>query len=386
LASTSASRELLERCLADTGWTDDLLRRSLAEDEGRAFFAVVVERLGDLFEPRLCDTYARLFARVVELVRPEYRAEDLTSRYCRVRRIRRCSEEPENVFVLSRVTLGADVAVTSVILDAVKRRFPHANIWFAGSRKNYELFADDARLSYLAWPYPRSGTLEKRIARAPQLPSGGIVVDTDSRLTQLGMLPVCEEDRYYFFESRAYGADTRDPLPVLAARWAEEVFGVKHSRAYIAPARKQMPFDAAVSFGVGENDRKRIDGPFEEELLRRLVDGGFSVVLDKGAGGQETQRAEALVARVPAVQLYEGPYAPFASMISQARLYVGYDSAGQHVAAASATPLVSIFAGYPSERFYDRWRPHGRGTTSVIRADGRTPEQLLDEVAQYLTW
>jgi hypothetical protein len=28
------------------------------------------------------------------------------------------------VFVLSRVTLGADVAVTSVLLDAAKRRFP----------------------------------------------------------------------------------------------------------------------------------------------------------------------------------------------------------------------------------------------------------------------
>ena len=32
------------------------------------------------------------------------------------------------VFVLSRVTLGADVAVTSVLLAAAKRRFPQARI------------------------------------------------------------------------------------------------------------------------------------------------------------------------------------------------------------------------------------------------------------------
>ena len=30
----------------------------------------------------------------------------------------------ERVYVLSRVTLGADVAVTSVMLDAAKRRYP----------------------------------------------------------------------------------------------------------------------------------------------------------------------------------------------------------------------------------------------------------------------
>src|SRR3954464_12800030 len=85
LASTSAT-ELLQRCLSGDTWTDDLLREAISEDDGRAFFRIVVERLGDLFEPRLCDTYSALFSRVVKLVDPGVCAEDLRARYERVRR------------------------------------------------------------------------------------------------------------------------------------------------------------------------------------------------------------------------------------------------------------------------------------------------------------
>ena len=62
----------------------------------------------------------------------------------------------QNVFVLSRVTLGADVAVTSVVLDAAKQRFPNAAIWFAGPQKSWELFAADPRLRHLPIAYGRS--------------------------------------------------------------------------------------------------------------------------------------------------------------------------------------------------------------------------------------
>jgi ADP-heptose:LPS heptosyltransferase len=362
-----------------------LLHRALAENGGRAFFSVVIERLGDLFEPRLCDVYAQLFAQVVEIVRPEFKTADLLARYDRVRRVRRCTLEPRNVFVLSRVTLGADVAVTSVVMDAIKRRFLNATIWFVGSRRNYELFQDDSRITHLAWPYPRTGSIAERLAVIPQLPDeDAIIIDPDTRLTQLGLLPVCAEERYYFFESRCCGGDGSEPLPVLASRWMQEVFGVPLARPYVAPLRAQMPFDVAVSFGVGENEEKRMPDPFEEQLLRAIVSRGMTVLLDKGAGGEESERAMKLAAAVPQIRLYDGPYAPFASMISQARLYIGYDSAGQHVAAASATPLVSIFAGYPSERMFERWHPHGRGPVHVVKAAGKLSEEILGEVVQYL--
>jgi ADP-heptose:LPS heptosyltransferase len=56
--------------------------------------------------------------------------------------------------------------------------------------------------------------------------------------------------------------------------------------------------------------------------------------------------------------IHDGSYASFASHILQSDLYVGYDSAGQHVAAAGNVPLVSVFCGHASERMFWRWRPN----------------------------
>jgi ADP-heptose:LPS heptosyltransferase len=61
---------------------------------------------------------------------------------------------------------------------------------------------------------------------------------------------------------------------------------------------------------------------------------------------------------------------------------VGYDSAGQHVAAACGVPLVSVFAGYPCERFLDRWRPWGPGRIEVVRADGDALAATLAAVSK----
>src|ERR1700722_6865796 len=65
------SRRLLEYCLRNESWPADLLARAMAEQEGRALVSIVVERLGDLFEPSLCRTYERLFTRVIERACPE---------------------------------------------------------------------------------------------------------------------------------------------------------------------------------------------------------------------------------------------------------------------------------------------------------------------------
>ena len=81
---------------------------------------------------------------------------------------------------------------------------------------------------------------------------------------------------------------------------------------------------------------------------------------------------------------WDGSFAGFAAIIAGSRLYVGYDSAGQHVAAACGVPLISIFAGFPCARMFERWRPVGPGCT-VIRAGSRDPAECLREVEQALT-
>ena len=113
----------------------------------------------------------------------------------------------ETVYVLSRVTLGADIKITSTMLDAMKKRFPAAAIVFVANHKSAELFAADSRISHLKADYPRSGPVSQRIAFAHDLRcqlegKSRIVVDPDSRMTQLGLIPVCEQESYFHFPSR----------------------------------------------------------------------------------------------------------------------------------------------------------------------------------------
>src|SRR5262249_38980823 len=145
LRSTSCKRlaeNIFANCLA--GNPPKKLPHCLLEEPcAPALFGTVVEGLADRFEPAMCQTYARLFAEALATVDPTLDAVSLLARYERTRRPRPISGKPHRVIVLSRITLGADVAVTSVLLAAAKRRFPHAEIVFCGPRKNYEMFAAD---------------------------------------------------------------------------------------------------------------------------------------------------------------------------------------------------------------------------------------------------
>jgi ADP-heptose:LPS heptosyltransferase len=374
---------MLDACLAG-GRPPREAARALALDCPREFFGVLVEGLADRFEPALCDVYADLMAEVVAAAEPGVNPAELAARYRRVRRVRRCGADPAVVFVLSRVTLGADVAVASVLLDALKRRFPAAAIRLAGPAKNWELFAADPRIGHLPVSYPR-GSLRERLApwaelRAALARPDAIVVDSDSRLTQLGLLPVCAEENYFFFESRAYGGEGGETLSELARRWAAETFDIPDASPYLAVPAPEERADIAVSLGVGENPAKRIADPFEEELLRLLAARGGVIRVDRGAGGEEAARVERAIARCGAppgrIRTWDGSFAGFASVVSRSGLYVGYDSAGQHVAAAAGVPLVSVFAGFPAERMFQRWRPAGR----VVRVDDPDPARVLQQV------
>ena len=356
----------------------------LDDPGGPALFGILVEGLADRFEPRLCDMYARLFSQAVAQAAENVDPASLVARYERVRRPRPISGEPNRVFVLSRVTLGADVAVTSVLLAAAKQRFPHAEIVFVGPRKNYELFATDPRLRHADIAYRRGGVRQRLAVWGPLqallAAPDAVVIDPDSRLTQLGLLPVCPEAGYHLFESRGYGRETERALPELAAAWAEETFGVPNAKPYVALERSVTGGGVAVSLGIGENPAKRIPDPFEERLLALLSAGGAALAIDTGAGGEEAERVERAVGRSGVkAALWEGSFAGFAAIIAASRLYVGYDSAGQHVAAACGVPLISIFAGFPAPRMFHRWRPTGERAT-VIRVDRPDPLETLERV------
>lgn len=394
MTNTSCSRiaeELLAQCLVGNP-PDDLPPALLEEPCGQALFGTWVEGLADRFDGALCDIYTRLFAQAAAHADANLDAEALVARYKRVRRSRTAKGSPRRIYVLSRVTLGADIAVTSVLIAAARRRFPEADLVFAGPRKNYELFTGDAGIHHAPVEY-RRGSLRERLAAAAELrdmfrDSDCLVIDPDSRLTQLGLLPVCADERYHLFESRAYGGASDRSLPDLAASWADETFGTPGAKPFLCLGQwsksPACPAPIAISLGVGENPAKRLPDPFEEELLALLAETGHGLAIDTGAGGAEAERVQRAIQRSGVkATLWEGSFAGFASIIASSRLYVGYDSAGQHVAAACGVPLISIFAGFPSLRMFARWRPVGENVT-VLRVDRPDPAGTIRLIREAL--
>jgi hypothetical protein len=465
----------------------------------QALFPQVIERLNDSFSHLACAFYDQLFAQVISHCRalPEgaainetlnrfglYQEEDLLARKARLLRtapVRR----PGNVrkiILLSRVTIGADVAINGTLFAALRERFPQAEFVLLGSAKLRELFGGTARIRVRELRYARGGGLLTRLQSwlsvVEAVAEEGrwcwqddpqhemLVIDADSRLTQLGLLPVVAEDRhYYYFESRSYAQVSGASLARLTAQWAGEVFGVS------ADATPQLVLPAAhlalgralrtrwcqageplitISWGVGGNGRKRLNQVFEAAWLTNLLKGAGlpkskqekmklvpvnefleqfwkeeganssasvgKIILDKGGDEAERQQINALLEPLRAqgkrivelnesnaaellnqstfgahIVTWEGGIGSLAGLIAASDLYVGYDSAGQHLAAALATPSLTLFVNDNTPLFAARWRPTGKGLSAVLQVSASdweqgnvTVETLLSQAIQYL--
>lgn len=435
-----------------------LAEMAASNDEGeslaasRAIFLSFVERLADSFDASSVTLYNRAFAQILQHCRsldPKVdesldhfglkTAKDLFDRAQRLRAFTRFDaiERTERFIVLSRVTLGADVAITSVITARLRDEFPSAEIVLVGPRKLRELFGGDSRIEFREVGYSRAGTLLDRVRswlhvlECVQGASEGIercvVVDPDTRLTQLALLPVCPDQQYLFFPSREYGAESTEPLSRLASSWLDEVLGSKRSNypqvtlkesdrmitgSFVSRLRGGVERPVAcINFGFGENPAKRLGKDFERELILRLLNRGAAIILDRGAGEDEDLRVESLITEVRRLVSYNvveadearvteltdagssfkaelvawrGRIGLLAGLIGASDVYIGYDSAGQHIAAALGVPCVDVFAGYSSHRMLDRWRPTGPAEVVVIDAAGPLmAREMADKVAQH---
>ena len=437
----------------------------LSQPGQRATFPLLVERLSDSFDPAYGDLYDRAFAQMIEECRRLPAAADLdaalrrfglaTARDLLDRKTRLRVRPPlaapmiapeeqkrvRKVLILSRVTLGADVAITSIALQKAHQVFPHAERVLLGSAKLGELFGGDTLLRIREVGYTTAGGLLGRLRNwlpllaAVENESKGfsagqvVLVDPDSRLLQLGLLPALpDESDYFFFESRRYGDGTAASLSELTLGWLDEQFGTgspvlpavhlrksdrKFARALCGRLRQQGSKRlVAMSFGVGGNAEKRIPDPFERDLLRGILADGCTVLLDKGAGTEEVERAGRLVkdvqaAGLPVLELgpeslppafeagplrfrliaWHGGIGAFSALTAECDEYVGYDSSGQHVAAALGVPTISIFSRIAPEVFRNRWKPTGPGVSkqiSELDPDGavRPTAAVLAEVMQ----
>ncbi len=397
MANTSAS-QLAAIILAGEREPDELVERVIAEaldsEEGSAaLFRDLVEPLADRFEFRLVNSYVHIFARVIEAAMPELEATRLIERFMRIRRPRKYSENPasvKDVYVLSRITIGADIAITSRILRAAFTHFPKAKVHFVGPRKNWELFEPELALELVEVQYKRSGTLRQRLSVYPELARvlakpGALIIDPDSRLSQLGLLPLGEEENYYFFESRSWWAEEEMPLGEMTERWVTQTFEVPIHMPIVAVEDRLEGFDVTISLGVGENPEKALAWPFEGRLLQLLVDRGLNVLVDTGAGGEEAERVHRAIAEVKnsetgSVTPYYGSFKEFATEINASSLFIGYDSAGGHAACALGVPGLLLFKGYPNDRFMIRWIPWGDGELEILDAEDMSVDEAIDRV------
>lgn len=444
----------------------------LSQPGQRATFPFLVERLSDSFDPAYGDLYDRAFAQMIEECRRLPAAADLDAalrrfglanerglleRKARLR-LRSPMVDPseqakvKKVLMLSRVTLGADVAITSVALQKAHQVFPRAERVLLGSAKLGELFGGDTLLRIREVGYKTGGLLDRLQNWLPLLaavdseikgfPAGQVVLlDPDSRLLQLGLLPALPDDsNYFFFESRRCGEGSSASLSELTLRWLNEQFGAgspispavhlrksdrKFARALCSRIRQERQVEqqsgksqrgskslVAMSFGVGENAEKRIPDPFERDLLRGVLSEGCTVLLDKGVGTEEVERASRLVeavraAGLPVLELspnnlpavlegepsrfrlitWHGGIGVFSALTAECNAYVGYDSSGQHIAAALGVPTISIFTRVAPEVFRNRWKPTGPGMSKLISeldSDGavRPSAAVLQEIMQ----
>jgi hypothetical protein len=186
LASTLTNpiaEHVLDQCIAGNMWSKEDVHAIRSDD---SLIRIVAEGLADRFEPRLCDIYTEMFAWVLAEEARDLNEKDLVDRYRRVRRPRlytgKAVDSVRDVYILSRVTLGADIAVTSVMIDGLKRRFRNATIWLIGDRKSYELFENDSRVGFYPMPFKRGAALYVNLMERLNLKTG-LVIDPDSRIS-----------------------------------------------------------------------------------------------------------------------------------------------------------------------------------------------------------
>lgn len=458
------ARSLLDSCLAGTDYERKLLdllvdmsarseNPSFGNSAARALFGIVIEGLCDHFSEPRNRTYNRVMAQIISRCRSIsseekldralhgfglYTEEDLLHRIENIR-----SEEKElfpredvgQIIVLSRITIGADVAITSIFLQRIMEFYPEAQIVVLGGYKLGEIFGGHPKVRLQEIDYARKGGVLERLSVWQQVleiidrersgcPQGEtIVLDPDSRLTQLGLLPVISPENYFFFDSRSCtNMNDRLSMGELANIWLDRRSGFgEHvypriwvpdgyldvAKALAGRLRKRGARRVVtVNLGVGGNPMKSIGSRFEEKLLISLLEEENTVVfLDKGFGKEESRQAAALkeAARQAGHPVQDTSFGPdcldpvsrgligiqcglgeIAALIAYSDEFIGYDSACQHFSAALGTPCLTLFTGTGNRRFVRRWSAYGPGIRRLLHIDTESvdPERIVERVTR----
>lgn len=413
----------------------------------QALFGIIIESLCDDFEELQTETYNRVITQVISYCRNIPSGKDLDSNLKRfgmftqqdlldrINKIRNNShsvipqQKVKKILLLSRVTIGADIAITSVMLQKLALAFPEAEIVLIGEKKLQEIYGGNTFIKIKHVQYSRKGGLMERLycwlhvlgailEETKNVPvENTILVDPDSRLSQLGVMPLAENNNYFFFDSRSVNAlNNKMSMVQIANKWLDTITGnirFCYTKVWVRKLALKTAADLfdqikkrgakkiiVVNFGVGGNSRKKVGKHFEEKLLLTLLKEPDTVIfLDKGFGEEELDYTNALLNTVNK-HGYDVSHAVFnsdnnkkighgvigieckigeiAALIAKSDEFIGYDSACQHIAAALNTPCLTIFAGSNNMRFIRRWSAYGRKSCQIVHVDTLTNPSSID--------
>jgi len=426
--------------IADAADSDDEAARAAGLG---ALFGGLVEPLNDGFTPAGRAVYARVFARIAwRVAARDARLGDrlrtfavgdeaaLLARYQGLRRATTVTPDgAKRVVVLSRVTIGADILLTSTVLVRLRQRYPGAELVLLGDGKLAGLFAGLPRVRVRPLAYGRRGALRERLASwltvadaiADEAPD--LVIAPDSRLDQLGVLPVTADPaRTLLWENTQPEGHAVRSLGELLDDWLVARLGMvwgrralpalgldaaaARARAIFAAAIGPAPI-AAVKLDHGGNAAKALPRAAEVAILRALRAKGWRILLDRGFGSDELANSDALIAALgwtaidvddsgkelglavsaltpgqladAPVARFHGSIAGWAGGVAACRLALSYDSVGHHLAAALGVPVVVAFTGYADPGFPTAWQPRGPAGVTVVAI----PTELKEDPAQW---
>ncbi|MCP4700131.1 MAG: hypothetical protein GY862_25255, partial [Gammaproteobacteria bacterium] len=291
----------------------------------RELFASVVEKLNDSYTLKNRLAYYKIFAQVIAACRrrPEAKALDealnrfgladeaaLLARTMKIRKPRAMDVSArigiKKIFILSRVTIGADIAITSMAFEKMMRVFPDAKIIFLGPSLAQPLFGGNSRIHVSPVHYEIKGGLIGRLntwlnvlasieAEAGDEPY--IVIDADTRLGQVGLLPFTAGDRGYFFFEPDLGKNKllaecfkdwlneifiEETKPALYPRLYLEDKDVSLAKALFKKCALEDKYVIGFHLGTGGASAKAVSIPFDAALVQALNREGAALMLYSG--------------------------------------------------------------------------------------------------------
>lgn len=301
-------------------------------------------------------------------------------------------QQIKTICVLSRVTIGADINITSIIIHRMHAQFPDSPITLIGPEHLSQLFCQPY-IKHQLFEYQRNASKYSRLnqwhtlqqiidlERAGQTDSEFLLIDPDTRLSQLGLLPLAPEQCTYVLPSRV-DQTTQISLPELTNRWLDSILkqtSYHHPAFHVCQTAQPVSnkaFTITINFGVGNDPRKRLSLQFEQELITALISqGNTCIILDSGKGSKEIEQATAIESFLTDRGILkefpnsfiriQDSISTLATHIKNSNLFIGYDSCSGHIATACQTPTIICFKGAPNPRFYARWQPQNQATTTT---------------------